>query len=372
MQRGFPLDVNAAGLANSQDKRDYEEYAVFGELTYSFAEEFSVTLGARYLDYEISQFKEDWGFAFGPDNRGDASVTDRDDSDDEVHGKLTGTWHYEDTSQLYATVSNGTRPGGFNRSVPVSDDPDENPVGFACQQALNDLGVSAGDFDAFDGDEVLNYEFGWKADVTDRLRINSAIYYIKWDDIQQVITLSGDCGVDLTANLGEAESQGAELEILAQVIDNLTISFAASYTDAELQDDIPDAGVESGDRLPDVPEWTANITLDYVFPVDNGEFFFVANYNYVDDTLEFIGEAGDDVTGLGVISGNDKPSYDILDLRIGFASNSNWEWLFYVDNATDEEAIFSYSDALAFNLDTYDRTVRNRPRTYGTSFTYRF
>ncbi|MDZ7782261.1 MAG: hypothetical protein U5K56_04685 [Halioglobus sp.] len=39
-------------------------------------------------------------------------------------------------------------------------------------------------------------------------------YYIEWEDIQQVITLSGDCGIDLTANLGEAESRGAELELL--------------------------------------------------------------------------------------------------------------------------------------------------------------
>ncbi|MAT92975.1 MAG: TonB-dependent receptor [Halioglobus sp.] len=372
MQRGFPDAVGAAGLANTQDKRDYEEYAIFGELTYEFLEDFSVTLGGRYLDYEISQYKEDWGFAFGPDNRADANVVDRDGSDDEIHGKLTTTWQYTETGQVYATVSNGTRPGGFNRSVPVSDDEMANPVGFACQQALNGLGVSATAFDAFDGDEVTNYELGWKADLSDRVRFNGALYYLQWDDIQQVITLSGDCGIDLTANLGEAESQGAEIELLAQVTDNFTVSIAAGYTDAELQDDVPDAGVESGDQLPDVPEWTANLTLDYVIPVEAGEWFAVANWNYVDETLEFIGDANDDVSDFGVISGNKKPDYDILDLRIGFTSEDNWEWLFYVDNVTDEEAIYSYSDALAFNLDSYDRTVRNRPRTFGTSFTYNF
>jgi iron complex outermembrane receptor protein len=92
----------------------------------------------------------------------------------------------------------------------------------------------------------------------------------------------------------------------------------------------------------------------------------------VDETLEFIGEADDDVSGNGVISGNAKPDYGILDMRIGFSSKANWEWVVYVDNVTDEEAIFSYSDALAFNLPVYDRTVRNRPRTIGTSFTYNF
>ncbi|MDZ7782260.1 MAG: TonB-dependent receptor [Halioglobus sp.] len=147
--------------------------------------------------------------------------------------------------------------------------------------------------------------------------------------------------------------------------DNFTVSLSAGYTDAQLQEDVPQAGVMSGDRLPDVPEWSANVTLDYVVPVKSGEFFAVANWNYVDETLEFIGDGGDDVTGFGVISGNSKPDYDILDLRVGFTSEENWEWLVYVDNVTDEEAIYSYSDALAFNIEAYDRTVRNRPRTFG-------
>jgi len=106
--------------------------------------------------------------------------------------------------------------------------------------------------------------------------------------------------------------------------------------------------------------------------VDSGEFFTVANYNYVDETLELAGKPGDDISGNGIISGNSKPDYGILNLRAGFTSSDNWEWVLYVENVTDEEAIYSYSDALAFNLTNYDRTVRNRPRTFGTSFTYNF
>ncbi|MDZ7782262.1 MAG: TonB-dependent receptor [Halioglobus sp.] len=148
MQRGFPEEINAFGLANTQDKREYEEYAGFGELTFEFLDDFAVTLGGRYLEYEISQFKEDWGFAFNGAGRDTANVTDRDDSENELHGKVTAAWHYQEASQVYATVSNGTRPGGFNRTVPVSDDPAE-PIGFACQQALNGLGASATGFRYF-------------------------------------------------------------------------------------------------------------------------------------------------------------------------------------------------------------------------------
>lgn len=182
---------------------------------------------------------------------------------------------------MYGTVSSGTRPGGFNRTVPRSEDPAQS-VGYACNNDLNALGVT-GSTDSFDGDEVVNYELGWKADLTENVRLNAAVYLMQWDDIQQKITLSGDCGVDLTTNVGDAESQGAELD-----------------------------------------------------------------------------------------SGNVKPDYDIINLRFGYSSEDNWELLLYVDNVTDEEAIFSYSDALAFNIPPYDRTVRSRPRTIGTSFTYNF
>ncbi|MCR9106496.1 MAG: TonB-dependent receptor [Gammaproteobacteria bacterium] len=370
MQRGFPADINPNGLANTQDKRTYEELAGFGELTFDITQTFSVTAGARYLDYEITQFKEDWGWAFTGGDRSTANIINQNVSDDELHGRLTATWQFQEQSQMYGTVSNSTRPGGFNRTVPRSEDPAES-VAFACNNDLNNLGVTDST-DAFESDEVVNYEFGWKAQLNDSLRLNTAFYLIEWEDIQQKITLSGDCGVDLTTNLGEAESKGAEVELLALIAENLTLSISGSYTDAELKEDVPTAGVSAGDRLPDVPEFSANINLDYVIPVDTGEFFVVANWNYVDETLEFVGQADDDVTGFGVISGNSKPQYDIIDLRVGFSSEDDWEWLLYVDNLTDEEAIYSYSDALAFNIESYDRTVRNRPRTIGTSFTFKF
>lgn len=370
MQRGFDPAISPYGLANTQDKREYEESAVFGELTYDFAESFSIIVGGRYLDYDYKQNKEDWGWAFNDGGRDTANELDLSLGDNEFHSKVTGTWHFNEDGQLYATLSDGTRPGGGNRTVPRSEDPADT-VGFACNQDLNALGIS-GSPNSFEGDKVDNYEFGWKTEVSDTLRFNGAIYMMEWDDIQQVVSTSGDCGVNFTTNIGKAETKGVELETAAAVTDNFTVSLSGGYTDAQFKDNVPTAGVESGDNLADVPEWTANLTLDYTVPVAAGHFFGLANYNYVDETLELSGKADDDISGNGIISGNTKPDYGILNLRVGFTSNDNWEWLVYVDNVTDEEAIFSYSDALAFNLSIYDRTVRNRPRTIGTAFTYNF
>lgn len=370
MQRGFDPAISPYGLANTQDKRTYEEYAVFGQLNYDFGERFSVTVGGRYLDYDYKQFKEDWGWAFTDGDRDTANQLDLSLGDDDIHGKLTGTWHLNEVSQFYGTVSNGSRPGGGNRTVPRSEDPAQS-VGFACDQDLKALGVT-GSPDSYGGDEVVNYELGWKTDFTDSIRFNGAVYFMEWDDIQQVVTTSGECGVNFTTNIGKAESQGVELEMLAAVTDHFTVSLAGGYTDAEFKDDVPNAGIESGDQLADVPEFTFNVTLDYVIPVRSGEYFAVLNYNYVDETLELPGQANDDISGNGIISGNVKPDYEIVDLRLGYTSSDQWEVLLYVDNLTDEEAIYSYSDALAFNITDYDRTVRNRPRTIGAAFTYNF
>ena len=250
--------------------------------------------------------------------------------------------------QAYATLSNGSRPGGGNRAVPRSTNP-ANTTAFACDQDLNDLGIS-GSPDSYGGDEVVNTEFGWKTMVNENIRFNGAVYLMKWDDIQQVVSTSGACGFNFTTNIGKAESRGMELEIDAAVNENLTANFSLGYTEAEFQDDVPEAGVESGDLLADVPEWTYNLTLDYVIPVDNGEYFAVFNYNYVDETLELSGSANDDISANGIISGNSKPDYEIVNLRVGFTSDDQWEVILFVDNATDEEAIYSYSDALAFNI----------------------
>ena len=374
MQDGFDQNLSLYGLANTQDKKTYEEEAFFGEITYDFTDKISVTLGARYLDYDFTQYKEDWGFVYdganGGTDRNNANILDLDVSDDDIHGKLTTTYHFSDDMQAYATLSNGSRPGGGNRAVPRSTNP-ANTTAFACDQDLNDLGIS-GSPDSYGGDEVVNTEFGWKTMVNENIRFNGAVYLMKWDDIQQVVSTSGACGFNFTTNIGKAESRGMELEIDAAVNENLTANFSLGYTEAEFQDDVPQAGVESGDLLADVPEWTYNLTLDYVIPVDNGEYFAVFNYNYVDETLELSGSANDDISANGIISGNSKPDYEIVNLRVGFTSDDQWEVILFVDNATDEEAIYSYSDALAFNIPAYDRTVRNTPRTAGITFNYTF
>ncbi len=210
----------------------------------------------------------------------------------------------------------GSRPGGGNRAVPRSTAPADT-VAFACNNDLNALGIS-GSPDSYSGDSVENTEFGWKTMLSDAIRFNGAIYKMEWENIQQLVSTSGECDFNFTTNIGEAESQGFEVELSAALTDSLTVNFGIGYTDAEFKETVTSAGISSGDKLADVPELTYNIAADYVIPQNNGEYFIVASYNWVDETLEFAGKASDDVSGNGIISGNVKPDYGLLDLRAGF------------------------------------------------------
>jgi len=369
MQRGWQ-DVTDFGLANTQKFQKYEETAFFGEVSYELTDKLAVLVGLRSLDYDYRSREENWGWAFnGDQDQAAANVRDEKLSGDELNSKLTVTYNINDDTQVYGTISDGTRPGGVNRVIPRSTDPAQS-VGFACNNDLIALGVD--DPGIYEGDKVKNTEIGVKSMIGDNIRLNGAVYRVKWQDLQQVVTTSAVCGNNFTANIGEAESTGLELDFTASISANLNVSAGLGYINAEFKDDVPSAGIESGDSLADVPELTYNISVDYVIPAASGEYFVVGTYNYVDETLEIPGTSNTDVSGNGIDSGNVRPDYGLLNLRAGYTSSEGWEALVFVDNVTDEEAIYGYNDAIAFTFPVTDPTVRNRPRTVGASISYSF
>jgi outer membrane receptor for monomeric catechols len=368
------LDVYFNGLANTQKLQEYEEEAVFGEVTYNFNDSFSITAGIRAFDYDFHSLEENWGWAFNSDgDRSTANVRDAVISDSDTNEKLTLTYHYSDDSQVYLTGATGSRPGAINRVIPRSTDSGE-AVGFACNNDLIALGID--DPSEYAGDEVTSIEFGWKTTFNDSVRLNAAVYDVTWDNIQQLVLTSAICGNNFTGNLGEAGSTGLELELTAAVSDNLTFTFGLGLVDAQFNETIlsPDdvAIVSKGDKLTDVPATTFNVGFDYTIPASSGEYYVLGNWNFVDDTLEVVGHRSDDVSGPGIDSGNERPKYSIVDLRTGYISESGWEVSLFADNLFDETAIYGYNDAIAFAFSPADPTVRNKPRTVGVSALWRF
>lgn len=213
--------------------------------------------------------------------------------------------------------------------------------------------------DAILPDSVWNYELGEKLRFLDsRLSVNGAVYYEDWSDVQQEV--SPGCGFKYTANAGKATVYGAELEIAAVLAPGLLLSQNAGYTNARNATTVPLAGVVSGDRLLDVPMWTANTSLSYTYPLRGGLSLITRLSNSYVDSIQ-------DIT----FARNTLPPYDLVNGRIG-VEQTHWSASVFVDNLTNKMALLGDTGALSANIPILNRIATNQPRTVGVDFNYRF
>ncbi|MEJ2340390.1 MAG: TonB-dependent receptor, partial [Gemmatimonadales bacterium] len=322
---------------------ELKQTAVFGEISFDLTENFTITAGGRWFDYEreFAQRQESpegsTAFNFLDD------VAKSDDND--FSAKLNLTYRINDDRLVYATYSEGFRVGGANplkeRSVlPRSYDPDE----------------------------VTNYEVGAKTDwFENRLRFNIAAYYMEWDDIQVQVedpqALIFQLGY---VNFPSAENLGFEVEFAVLPSERWLIEGAVARNDAEISETARRFGcrVEDGARLPLTPDWTASAGIEYrpSMRMFGAEPFARFDYAYVGDSVNSVG-CESVVGGTGV---DTQDSYDTGDLRIGLETES-WSGAFFVENLWDERGEVFISNRWA-----KQRVSVIRPRTFGINLRYRF
>ena len=111
-------------------------------------------------------------------------------------------------------MAKGSRPGGVNLPIPIPtvQQLQNNPDAYNCNVPLANqldptLPVPAGSYvakqPAYGPDSVLSFELGEKVRFDDRrFTVNADVYYIKWTNIQQVVSLT--CGYPYNTNAGNA------------------------------------------------------------------------------------------------------------------------------------------------------------------------
>ncbi len=189
------IAVNPNGiLYQAHNPYRIKEYAVFGEGTYAFADNWKVTAGARWYRFDSRADEETEGFlAFSTNATPYLSTFDTSNSG--VNPKVTLSYEQNHDLTVYSTIARGFRPGGINQQIP-------NPP---CSLTTETYGP----------DSIWNYEVGEKAKLlNNRVALNADVYYIRWSQVQQ--TVNQPCGYPLTRNAGVAASYGPELEITAQ------------------------------------------------------------------------------------------------------------------------------------------------------------
>lgn len=369
------------GYSNLQTT-EFEDTAIFGEISFNLTDAWQVTFGARYFDQSFFSAQEitlpPCGVFCGDGPTGFSSAAGEEDFSDTLF-KFNTSYDFSDATKLYFTVSEGFRHGGAN-GVPVDD--------FSTAAIEGGVFSEHPDYLFFDPDQTLNYEVGLKGyALNSRARYSMALFYIEWKD-PLLIMQTPNGGFPVMFNGEEATTTGLEFELQYNLTDNFTAKLGYSYTDAELSKDflIPNAGggEESfltggfeGDPLPGVPEHTVNLVFDYTKSMNFGaDLIARLSFSYKDafvtgfDEPSFLAETGYDEIG----------SSTLTDASVGLQFDK-WSASIFIDNLTNEDSITASDGDLRYNgtkpglqysVDLGDQEYRVRPRTIGVGLNYQF
>ena len=361
-------------LFYSDLRYEFDQTALFGELTYAVNDRLNLTGGVRLYDFEENRIQTFDGIFAAPGTT-TGSVTA-----DGLAPRFIADYTVSENTSLNFQFSKGFRLGGIN-------DPLNEPL---CTP--QDL-VIFGGRDTWDDEEVWNYEIGSKSTIMGgNGTFNIAAYYMDISDLQATVT-AGSCSSRIVFNVPDAESRGLELEVAGATGPNFDFAISASFNDSELKSDAAGdiSGIASGRRLPTVPEFQGAVAGTYQWQAGGDRLAFITGtYQYVGSRFT---QVGDQAAGFGtvdmlalsagtglVIGGPltqqffrfdpELPSYSILNLRAALQSASGWELAFFINNVTDEVAFL----ALDQERGTRARVgyLTNQPRTFGVTARFDF
>ena len=337
---------NQTLLLHNETDRDLKQYAIFGELSYDLTDQVSITFGGRVFDYDRDVVEQDFASAFSTGSPPSQLSGSENDSSFKVGVQYTPG----ESSLLYVTWSEGFRLG---YPVPAESLPASicDPDGDGFYDGSN--GISTGPR-SIDNDFVENFELGAKFALLDnRLTVNTAVYQISWEGIP-ITQVFDFCSA--TANAGEAQSRGVELDVSYALNENLLVNISSSYVDAELTEDAPSLNAFDGDRLPGSPKSNASLGLEYSFLLGGHDAYLRTDYTYVGGFYSNLQE-----------SGSEAGDYGKLNLKVGVVVDQ-FDIDIYINNLTNDDAI-TWVHQEGFPS---ERGNRLRPRSIGFNVGYRF
>jgi outer membrane receptor protein involved in Fe transport len=345
---------------NDNNPNVLKQEAAFGEGTYKISDDLKLTAGLRFYHFSIDNLANQAGLGTASLNQ-DHTILTQSATGNAVLPKLNLAYEPTPDLTLYGTIAKGSRPGGFNLPIPLP-----SPAVLAKNASAYNCGVGTVSVSAqpnFSPDTVWSAEVGEKTRFADRrITVNADLYYIKWDNIQQVLSLT--CGYPYNTNAGNAKSYGPELEVSALLTTGLTLDLSGSFTQAYISDPNANAlisGITPGTRVLNVPKYTAVAGLNYQAPI-NGS---VNGLLHIADSL--VGPNQDQAAVRQTFG-----SYALMDARAGVAKGP-WSAALFGTNLTNKVAEQTINNTV-FAWQTYaiTRVSTNQPRTIGVDFQYKF
>jgi len=330
---------------------EYEEIAVFGELSYDVTPAWNVTVGGRLFNYKdraIAQIR-DYSFDLVDNN---VDVTRKDSG--QSFFKFNTSYDITDDALVYATVSQGFRRGGTNGFRNIGER------------------IVAPDVQVFRPDSTTNYEVGLKGFFADRrISLQADLFQIEWEDVQTYFsqTVNG-FPVNGTANGPSARSRGFEGAVRANVAGGLSAGFATAYTKAKWSETktlclyTDGTGCRTwakGGLLGGAPRWKHSGDIRYTAALGADlQGFASVSGRYVGRVQ--IDRADDPATTVDAY-----PSYAIFDVRAGFDWR-NLDVTLWVENIANKRAQVSQQLDVVLGA----RKFFTQPRTIGVNLSYAF
>ncbi len=285
----FDVLYNAAGglALYTLDDIDGKSWAAFADVSYSVSDTFNINVGGRFTEDERKAriYKRTYLGLAGSPTLGnpnavpagapntDMTKNDLQRKDTKFTPKIGFGWKLALQHNVYGTYSEGFKGGMYDPRMDLAATGGPNTAASLVKRQ----GVNP--------EEVSSIELGLKSSMNGgRLQTNAAVFYTDYKEVQipgSVPTYNAAGAVTgfagLLTNAGKAKIKGVELEAIARITDQLTVSGMYSHIDAKYDEWMVANGtalvnVASSAKFQNTPKNTANLAVNYDWALNLGGY----------------------------------------------------------------------------------------------------
>jgi iron complex outermembrane receptor protein len=297
------------------------------------------------------------------------------------------SWKVSETAMVYATWSQGFRPGGFNRGFRIASSSPLS-VGGAPYQAQASAHKGFTLSLAYAPDTLTNTELGWRTNwLAGRMHWNGTVYQENWTNAQVAAGGPEFGGSGAAVNGGTYRVRGLDTSAGVRIADGLTVDASAAWNHGGLVKEgtyywndgtpinfgtlqfangakVANFGGARGSPLSGAPSLQATISARYEIEFDAVRANCQLGAMHQAHSLASTTNASVDVQGKAAVY-NLAP-FSTFEAALGVAKDG-WSVQAYGENLSDTRAQL-YADYYNF----VKTVTTNRPRTFGLRLSYKF